>query len=885
MRSVRVGFAGDEACGFIIAPGGDVSVRASRGVGGDVARVLPEGGKADHSVGFVVAEEQGLDGRTPFGGLSAPEVVAVAGRVPEGVGDGGRLVKPGIVGGRSRVARRVSNGNSAPGDVGTCRNGVAPSVRVSVDDAGFRIGAGLRGSNTRVVRLRSNEAVDDGSGGRDVGGWYGAFLRPQGACSVFAPLRGYISSGINGDRFAFQRGREGGNQRLLRFAIGSPLAVVPGRRDDAVDAVLRLFHAVAPRGDARVGHGGRIGKLPGFLDLIAEVVVFPQGRRHRRSCGFRICLFLGQLSLGVIGVPRVNDSPDGVGPARAQNFPGTVDDAALQFGFRFPGDGFREGPNAVGNQVEGIDDMPLSRAGFFQDRSVRRVARDERGSRGDGLRRRQAILAVGVGGDPAQDVRRGSYPPQQVVLRAFAGHHGPRIPARREDAPRRIQGVGGDGFRRDDLLSVHHRRAGRFYQLARRVVGIVHSYTIFINVPQQAPVAHQLALRYSAIARRPLHPPVLRVKFIGGAVRERPFPAGEQGVAFFPDALPFRRDPGRGARALSRHGFPVDARFHRFRVEGAVLRRGRVVVPGLHAGEVPGHPGASAGIDVGRAGQPLFRGRQARARYSQSGDPLFRPFDVVGCRVLVGRGGQRLDVPFQRKQVYRFRGGFVVEVGFSRMRIGVARDAPAAFRPRFVAGEQASVEVIRVMNLAAVRGRFRLEPSALVVGVLRGLGFRALIAFHLSEQQIAYVRRLIDGAGALCHDTSFGDFRHQLPDRVFRFQLRARADGRDGVFPRSPPHVPRQAVFPPGDGMGLPARRLLRDGEVAVRRQGEDKRFEGSTRNGIKSLFVRSGDLAGGIESDGVTRGGDVFHVEQAVPQVPDLPQRAVFGMLDVQVG
>lgn len=65
------------------------------------------------------------------------------------------------------------------------------------------------------------------------------------------------------------------------------------------------------------------------------------------------------------------------------------------------------------------------------------------------------------------------------------------------------------------------------------------------------------------------------------------------------------------------------------------------------------------------------------------------------------------------------------------------------------------------MNLAAVRGSFRLEPSALVVGVLRGLGFLALIAFHLSEQQIAYVRRLIYGAGALCHDTSFGDFRHQ----------------------------------------------------------------------------------------------------------------------------
>ena len=529
--------------------------------------------------------------------------------------------------------------------------------------------------------------------------------------------------------------------------------------------------------------------------------------------------------------------------------------------------------------------MPLSRAGFFQDRSVRRVARDERGSGGSGLRRRQTVFAVGVGGDSSQDVRRGSYPPQQVVLRAFAGRHGPRIPARREDAPRRIQGVGGDGFRRDDGFPVHYGGTRGFHQLARRVVGIVHSYTIFINVPQQAPVAHQLALRYSAIARRPLHPPVLRVKFIGGAVRERPFPAGEQGVAFFPDALPFRRDPGRGARALSRHGFPVDARFQRFRVEGAVLRRCRVVVPGLHAGEVPGHPGASAGIDVGRAGQPLFRGRQARARYSQSGDPLFRPFDVIGRRVLVGNGGQRLDVSFQRKQVYRFRGGFVVEVGFSRIGIGVARDAPAAFRPRFVAGEQASVEVIRVMNLAAVRGSFRLEPSALVVGVLRGLGFLALIAFHLSEQQIAYVRRLIYGAGALCHDTSFGDFRHQLPDRVFRFQLRARADGRDGVFPRALPHVPRQAVVPPGDGVGLPSRRLFRDGEVAVRGKGKVECFKGCPGDRIKSLFVRSGDLPRRVERDDVARGGDVFHVEQAVPQVPDLPQRAVFGMLDVQVG
>ena len=529
--------------------------------------------------------------------------------------------------------------------------------------------------------------------------------------------------------------------------------------------------------------------------------------------------------------------------------------------------------------------MPLPRAGFFHHRSVRRAARDECSPGRDGLRDRQTVLAVGAGSDPAQDVRRGSHPPQQVVLRAFLGSHRPRVLTRGEHAPCRIPGVGGDGFRRDDGFPVHHGGTRGFHQLARRVVGVVRPDAVFIDFPQQASVAHQFALREPAVARRPLHPPVLRVKFVDGAARERPLPAVEQGVAFLPDALPFRRDPGDGARALSRHGFPVDARFHRFRVEGAVLRRGRVVVPRLHAVEVPAEPRASAGMDVGGSGQPLFLRRQARARHAQARDPPFRPFDVVGRRVFPGGGCQRFDVSFQRKQVCRFRGGFVAEVGFSRTGVGVARDAPAAFRPRFVPAEQAAVEVIGVMSLAAVRGRFRPEPPALVVGVLRGLLLRASVAFRQREQQVAHVRGLVDGAGARRHDSVFGDFRDQLPDRVFRFQLRARAEGREGVFPRALPHVPRQAVVPPGDGVGLPGWRLFRDGELFLSIQGKSKCFQGSARNGIKSLSVRSGDLSRRVERNGVARGGDVFHVEQAVPQVPDLPQRAVSGMPDVQIG
>ena len=83
--------------------------------------------------------------------------------------------------------------------------------------------------------------------------------------------------------------------------------------------------------------------------------------------------------------------------------------------------------------------------------------------------------------------------------------------------------------------------------------------------------------------------------------------------------------------------------------------------------------------------------------------------------------GQGADEQESLSLIHIFRGGFVAEVGFSRTGVGVARDAPAAFRPRFVPAEQAAVEVIGVMSLAAVRGRFRSEPSALVVGVLRGL--------------------------------------------------------------------------------------------------------------------------------------------------------------------
>ena len=180
-------------------------------------------------------------------------------------------------------------------------------------------------------------------------------------------------------------------------------------------------------------------------------------------------------------------------------------------------------------------------------------------------------------------------------------------------------------------------------------------------------------------------------------------------------------------------------------------------------------------------------------------------------------------------------------------------------------------------------GTISIEKSELLSKMLKKRGIKHNV---LNAKQHEKEAEIVAQAGKLGAVTIATNMAGRGTDIILGGNAEyARAEGREGVFPRALPHVPRQAVVPPGDGIGLPGRRLFRDGELFLSIQGKNKCFQGSARNGIKSLSVRSGDLPRGIERDGVTRGGDVFHVEQAVPQVPDLPQRAVSGMPDVQIG
>ena len=306
MGAVGVGFSQEEPCGVVVLPSGRVAVGTLARVGRDVARICSESGEAGHPVGVVVGKERGLDGRAPFGGLSAPDVVFGMNRIPEGVGHRGQVVTAGAVSGGRRIARRVGDGNGAPGDVGLRRGGVSSSVGLGQSDPCGREGARLRGRDARVVRLRGGEAVDDRR--RDVGGRNTVFLRPLGPRAVFRPRRGCIAARVGGDGFLFD-GRAFGKECRYAFRVGRALAVVFCRGGNPVDAVGPCFHAVGVGGDPGVRKCGAISQFPGFFHHVAEGVVGVQSRSHDEGGGGRsvIALAPGEQAPGAVRLAVVDE--------------------------------------------------------------------------------------------------------------------------------------------------------------------------------------------------------------------------------------------------------------------------------------------------------------------------------------------------------------------------------------------------------------------------------------------------------------------------------------------------------------------------------------------------------------------------------------------------
>lgn len=107
VRSVGIGFARFQPRGVIIAPRSDVAVRAAGGVFCDVSFLRrAEGGQAHKAVGLVIAHQQGLRPRPPFG----------------------RFPTSGVVSGAYRISQRVRHAEGPTGQVGPDRRCVAAAV-------------------------------------------------------------------------------------------------------------------------------------------------------------------------------------------------------------------------------------------------------------------------------------------------------------------------------------------------------------------------------------------------------------------------------------------------------------------------------------------------------------------------------------------------------------------------------------------------------------------------------------------------------------------------------------------------------------------------------------------------------------------------------------
>ena len=291
-------------------------------------------------------------------------------------------------------------------------------------------------------------------------------------------------------------------------------------------------------------------------------------------------------------------------------------------------------PDAVGNGVRLVNQMPLSRAVFFQHAAVGMAAGDERGSGWGSDGRRQPVGAVGIRGRSAQSVRLGNDAPQQVVFRALHGRHGSRVRAGLQNVPLGVPRVACDGFRRNDGFPVRHRAADDFHQLPRAVVAVGRGNTIFIRFAQQVAAAHVGARGDAPVAARSPGPAVLLVKFVVGGGKEPPCARAVQDVTFLADCVAFRCDIADVARGLAGDGSPFHARFRRDIIERAVIGRSGVVVPGLNAVGPLGHARASPGMDIFCAPLPGFRDFQSRRAVGSTA--LFYSLDVVGGSVGIG---------------------------------------------------------------------------------------------------------------------------------------------------------------------------------------------------------------------------------------------------------
>ena len=140
---VGIGLVQLQPCSLVIDPGGGVPVGAAGRVSGNVTFICPESGQGDHTVSFIVGEAGRLDGRAELGCLSAADVIGIANRSSQGIGDAGRMVRAGQVAGGGDVAGRIRGFDWSSGSIRFGGGHIAPGIGLVQNHACGGIGASL----------------------------------------------------------------------------------------------------------------------------------------------------------------------------------------------------------------------------------------------------------------------------------------------------------------------------------------------------------------------------------------------------------------------------------------------------------------------------------------------------------------------------------------------------------------------------------------------------------------------------------------------------------------------------------------------------------------------------------------------------------------------
>ena len=156
---------------------------------------------------------------------------------------------------------------------------------------------------------------------------------------------------------------------------------------------------------------------------------------------------------------------------------------------------------------------------------------------GSGCGGSQAICTILCCCDASENVRLTHLTSGKVINRAGGGGHRAHAGNGGSYSPCGIAYKLGNGFRRYADIAIIHGRAADFRKLAGRIVGVVSTHIILINLPEHSSGAGKLLRRSTAIVASASGKLVLRIVGMSDSVNLLPCSGGKQNILLLSNSI------------------------------------------------------------------------------------------------------------------------------------------------------------------------------------------------------------------------------------------------------------------------------------------------------------------------------------------------------------